>query len=162
MQMDNISIGKLFSIAGRMHHLYIKTKLAEAGLDEISNPHLLFLIYQSQVEDKQITQKSIADTLGVSAAAIAISLRRMANNGLIEKSTAEDDNRFRYVKLSEKGLAMISQCKNLAKNADHNLFTDFSEADQQQFCQYLSRIIANLHKAGVTAPANFCGGKVND
>ncbi len=162
MPIDNTSVGKLFSIASRMHHLYIKSKFAEEGLDEISNPHLLFIIYKTQLEDRQIAQKNIAEILGVSAAAIAISIKRMANNGLIEKSTAEDDNRSRYVRLSEKGLTMINRCKSLAKEADNNLFAEFSEAEQQQFGQYLLKIIANLNKAGITAPAELSGGKIND
>ena len=95
------------------------------------------------------SQKEIADSLGVSPASIATSLKRMSKENFIERTPDENDRRINRLKITEKGeKARLEGRKNCDK-VNKTMFSGFSDDEIETFSAMLSKVCENLAGDGV-------------
>ena len=86
------------------------------------------LMYISR-NDTCPSQKDIAEHFGISPAAIAVSLKKLEDTGLISRESHENDNRFNKIFLTDKGKHLVEKSKKFVDEADFAMFKDFSDED---------------------------------
>lgn len=90
------------------------------------------------------TQNELAKALEVSPASIAVSIKRMQKNGVVEKIADDNDLRCNRISLTEKGRELTSEMHRKFDQIDKIMFTDFDENELATLREYLDRIYNNL------------------
>ena len=96
------------------------------------------------------SQKELADSLGVSPASIATSLKRMSKAGFIERTQDGNDRRINRLKITPEGKEVFFAGKAECDKVDKIMFTGFSDDEIGQFSDMLSRIANNLSDDGIS------------
>lgn len=96
------------------------------------------------------SQKELADSLGVSPASIATSLKRMSKEEFIERTPDENDRRINRLRITEKGENTRVEGRKRCSKVDKIMFSDFSDDEIASFSAMLSRISDNLSSDGIS------------
>ncbi len=135
----------------RMHFERIRSEMASRGLADVSHPRILFMLLHHP--DRIFSsQKEIAGFLGVSAATVAVSLRRMEAHGLLHKVQDEKDLRRNHIVLTDKGRERVEGCVAAFKDIDIGMFRGFSQEERDSLTGFYHRIFDNLVSMGASAP----------
>ncbi len=100
----------------------IDRRLEDGGIHFGQPPILLFLH-----ENPNATQKDIADSLHISPASVAVSVKRMEKAGIISRATDKDDARRNNLSLTKKGAELNEfaiQTFDLVNNAKLSSLSD--------------------------------------
>ena len=90
------------------------------------------------------TQNELAKALEVSPASIAVSIKRMQKNGVVEKIADDNDLRCNRISLTEKGRELTREMHRKFDQIDKIMFTDFNENELATLKEYLDRIYNTL------------------
>ena len=122
-----------------LHRARIRKELT--GLDVFCGqmPFLNYLL-----DHENCTQATIAEALGLSAATVAISAKRLCRAGLVEKVSDESDLRRNLLRITESGKARVLLSREKAHLVDREMFSGFTDKEMEEFRAYLDRIILNL------------------
>ena len=90
------------------------------------------------------TQNELAKALEVSPASIAVSIKRMQKNGVVEKIADDNDLRCNRISLTEKGRELTREMHRKFDQIDKIMFTDFDENELTTLKEYLDRIYNKL------------------
>lgn len=93
------------------------------------------------------SQAFLAETLGISAAAITTSLQKLEKGGYISRETSADDNRTNYLEVTEKGKAVICKSKQIFRQIEAEMYEGFSVEELECLMNYYERIRTNLERA---------------
>lgn len=96
------------------------------------------------------TQNELAKALEVSPASIAVSIKRMQKNGVVEKIADDNDLRCNRISLTEKGRELTREMHRKFDQIDKIMFTDFDENELATLKEYLDRIYNNLSSSECT------------
>jgi len=96
--------------------------------------------------NRNASQKDIARLMDVSAATIAVSLKKLEKGGYINKIMDEGDNRFNQITITEKGNKVVEQSKQIFETADRKLFEGFTDEEKSTLSFLLKKLDANLVK----------------
>ncbi len=96
------------------------------------------------------SQKELADSLGVSPASIATSLKRMSKAGFIERTPDENDRRINRIRITREGKNVFLAGKAECDKVDKIMFKGFSDSEINLFSDMLSRIANNLSGDGIS------------
>lgn len=161
MGYDTDNLEWFFRTLSRMHHNSIKAEMNKRGLKEASQPQILFLL-KDQDEGMGVSQKEIADAVGISASTVATSVKRMEKSGLLQKIADQNDLRYNHVKLTIKGRQLLNECVCAFDAIDTGMFEGFSEDDRNQLKASFTHMIKNLEAMGAQPPASIKGVKKFD
>lgn len=100
------------------------------------------------------SQIQLAEILDVSAAAVAVTLKKMENDGYIMRSASPLDSRLNTAVLTEKGKNVVMQSHKAFGEIDNAMFSGFSDDEMYNFEQYIARLQDNIR--------NFESGKDDD
>ncbi|MBQ2903565.1 MAG: winged helix-turn-helix transcriptional regulator [Clostridia bacterium] len=102
------------------------------------------------VDHGDCSQKELADSLGVSPASIATSLKRMSKAGFIERTPDENDRRINRIRITTAGKNVLLSGKSECDKIDKIMFNGFSEEEITAFSDMLSKIADNLSSDGIS------------
>jgi MarR family transcriptional regulator for hemolysin len=97
------------------------------------------LIHLSQGGNK-LTQKEIADRMGVEGATVAGLLNRLQDDGWIERRGSEDDRRCKIIHLQRRSKSVLDKIFNTAHELRHELIEDISQGDLETCIRVLDQI----------------------
>ena len=112
------------------------------------HPHMLFCIR----ETPGMTQRQLADVMGIAPASAAVSLKRMAAAGLVEKRPDPEDGRSLRLYLTKAGKRMDTACREGRDFLTAAQFADFSSEEIRQLAALLDKMTRNLERV-VAFPA---------
>ena len=90
------------------------------------------------------TQKDVADFMQVSAPSVAVMVKRMVRDGVIEKAPDEHDMRQNRLTITKQGEDLSEQCKQLFDRLDEQAYAGFSDEELELLSSFLDRLINNL------------------
>lgn len=99
------------------------------------------------------TQASLANRLGLSAATVAVSTKRLSRAGLLLKETDPDNLRCNKLFLTEAGRERMQQGRALAEEHNRRIFGELSAAEQDTLLALLDRLILPLGESADAASA---------
>ena len=123
----------------RMHKKAIETVIDGTGIHR--SRHLLLMNLAKR--EKFTSQKEIADGIGITQAAMTVSLATLERDGLVKK-TAGCDNRYNEISITEKGREIVEHSREHFARVDAAVFDGFSDGELEVLSGYLERMKANL------------------
>lgn len=124
----------------RLHRSVVEDFLCKLGIHRSQHLMLMFLSRHENCP----SQKAIADHFGISSAAVAVTLKKLEENGYVVRNTVKEDTRFNSITLSDKGKELVSKSKQLFETADVAMFSDFSQEEYEIFERCIGKMMSGL------------------
>ena len=121
-------------------------KIMQYYLDETGVYHAQHRLLMEISRNPSASQKDIARSMDVSAATIAVSLKKLEKGGYIKKEMDEVDNRLNQITITEKGNRVVEQSKQIFDSIDRMVFEGFNEAEKSSLLVLLQKLNSNLVK----------------
>ena len=93
------------------------------------------------------TQKELADSLNISPASLAVSVKRLEKAGIVAKAADTSDLRSNRIFITEKGKQIQAESMSELIRFDNQLLQGFGPEEIGRLDEYLTRIQANLREA---------------
>lgn len=120
----------------RLHRTVAETIVSSLGIHRSQHMILMYLSKQK----KGLSQKQIADEFDISAAAVAVSIKKLQTGGFIEKNISEKDSRFNEIVLTDKGKEIVETTKRVFSKLDCKVFSDFTLQECKTLEKYLDKM----------------------
>ena len=133
-------------ISTSLIHRYHITKSAQRAGLYYGQPMILEYIKEHNL----CTQKELADSLHISPASVATSIKRLEKSGFVKRSTDKDDVRKNRLSLSDDGLKALTDFRCICDETDEKMFTGFSKEECELLCDFLQRLYNNLDTEKLT------------
>ncbi len=129
----------------KMRRAVVESRIASLDVSQ-SQFHVLHEIMHAQRhgDGTPISQKDLAERLGISAAAVAMMMKRMESDGYLTRVVSQRDNRFNELHLTEKSQEIIRQSRDIFDALDVEAFDGISDEELDVLCHCLEKIKANL------------------
>ena len=121
---------------------WLSKNLKDFGLHE-SQHRMLMYIYR--MGDTPPTQIQIANFFGISAAAVAVTIRKLEDGGYITRVAREDDLRNNEVFITEKGKDIAERSNVVFDKCEEITYRGMSRGDVSRFRAYLDIMYKNIH-----------------
>ena len=126
----------------RLHRSVVESFLSSLGIHR--SQHMI-LIHLSK-ENLYPSQKALAEHFKISPAAIAVSLKKLEENGYITRSSYKDDERLNTISLTKKGREVVEKSKVLFEETDFAMFENFTDDDYRNLEECLKKMTDGLNK----------------
>ena len=128
-----------------IHRYHITKSAQKAGL-YYGQPMILEYIKENNL----CTQKELADSLHISPASVATSIKRLEKSGFVKRSTDKEDVRKNRLSLTQDGLKTLTDFRCICDETDKEMFKGFSDEECELLCNYLQRLYNNLNTENLT------------
>lgn len=123
----DLPIGKLIAIVSKSQATYLNYMLKELN---ITSPQLHVLFEISR--DSQINQEKIASRCNTDKGAIARSIRKLEENGLVKRTVDENNRRQNIISLTPKGSEVLEKSIDILNQWENSLFDDNESKEEMQ------------------------------
>ena len=134
----------------RQHHRMIENLFGNTGLHRSQRKLLLYL----SKHDGTLSQRELADEFDISPACVARSLKSLVSEGYILRTGNEDDQRRNDVRITERGLSVVTDSQRTFEQVDQQAFAGFSADEIRQTISLFTRIQQNLRDGEAGAQGN--------
>jgi len=132
-----------------MHKNMIDSCAKDIGLHRTQHRILMILLK----EGKLISQKTLAQRLEITPAAVTGALKKLENEGYISKVVG-DDSRFNELYITEAGKEFVERVRNTFSATDQKLFADFTDEELEVYIRCLEKMQNNI-RAYMEASGRF-------
>ena len=123
----DLPIGKLIGILAKAQSIYFNNMLSELDIN-ITQLHILFEV----AGDSTLNQEKIASRCNTNKGAIARSIKKLEDNGFIERTIDENNRRQNIISMTEKGEMTFNKSKDNLKEFEDILFENQQEKENLQ------------------------------
>lgn len=129
-------------LTNQMHKRMLENNLEGTGIHRAQHRLLMTLAC-----DRCRSQVELARRLEVSPATIAVSLKSLEKAGLIRKQMHQEDNRAKFVELTEAGRKIVEDSRDFFDMLDQQMYQGFTREERKQLSYFLERMYENMQKA---------------
>jgi len=129
----------------RRHHACVERRLSDQSIHHSQHRMLVQLARRQEYTP---SQKELAEIMGISPAAVTTTLQRLEKEEYITRSATDEDNRRNEIRVTEKGLAKITENREILEVIDRAMFEGFTEEEMATLISFMERIDRNLDAAG--------------
>ena len=126
---------------GRMHKSMLDARVREIGIHRTQHRILMRLAKCGALP----SQKELADHLDVTPAAVTGALKKIEQDGYIER-TLGHDSRFNEVNITEKGKALVEKTRRMFSEADIAMFDGLTEQELDNYISVLEKLQENIKR----------------
>lgn len=126
---------------GRLHKIVLERQLNKTGVYRGQHQLLMYI-----ADNPNASQKEIARLNQISAATVAVSLKKLELGGYIRRAVDASDNRCNQICLTEKGESVVKKSVSIFLNIQKKMYEGFTQEELDNLQQYLCRIQDNLKK----------------
>ncbi len=119
-------------------------KIMQNYLDKTGVYHAQHRLLMEISRSPEASQNDIARLMDVSAATVAVSLKKLEKRGYIKREIVQEDNRLNKIIVTEKGNKVVEQSKQIFDLADGKIFEGFTEEEKYSLSVLLQKLDANL------------------
>jgi DNA-binding MarR family transcriptional regulator len=130
------------SIIVRSGHVFASRLLKKYDISGGEQPILMYLAGNSNVN-----QDSISKYFMVDKGSIAKSLAKLEEKGFVQRETNRENQREKFISLTEKGQESIDHMGKFLDTWDNLLFKGISEEDKQLLGKIINKIANNAVEA---------------
>jgi len=124
-----------------MHKALIDSRVRTLGIHRTQHRILMHLARH----EKLPSQKELADYLDVTPAAVTGALKKIENDGYVERTLGQD-NRYNELRITEKGRELVKKTRRLFCEVDSSMFEGFSDEELDIYISCLEKLQANIKK----------------
>lgn len=95
-------------------------------------------------EGKEVYQKDLEEQFGIRRSSVTSLLQNMEKRGILERHGSSLDARIKIISLTEKGKKLDENLKTYINTLEEASVRGFSPSEKEQFCSFLTRMLANL------------------
>ena len=125
----------------RMHKHLLDANVSKIGLHRTQHRVLMHIARHG----KLLSQKSLAEHIGITPAAITGVLKKLEKDGYIERVQG-DDNRYNEIQVTESGKRVVEDSFRIFTRLDTSLFEGFTDSELDGYIAYLEKIQENIRK----------------
>ena len=114
---STLPVGKLITMIARAHTSYLNHNLADLNINA-TQLHLLFEISHQN----EINQEKISERCNINKGAVARSIKKLEEKGLIKRQIDDANRRQNMISLTGKGDETLRESINLLKNWEEEVF----------------------------------------
>ena len=129
-----------FMHIGRLHRQAVENKIGKTGVHKSQHMILMYL----HRKKGEVSQKDIANHFEISPAAVAVSLKKLEVGGYIQRTSAESDNRYNEITITEKGKEVVEYSRKVFEEVDEKSFEGISNSEREILSGLLDKITNNL------------------
>lgn len=129
----------LFLKCNRLHHAKVEQLVSKLGLHRSQHSALLTVNF-----NRNICQKDLASQMEISPAAVTVTLKKLENQGFIQRIQSAEDSRINNITVTQKGKEIIDKTSAIFHEIDEQTFSGFTPNEIETLIGYLSRISKNL------------------
>ena len=96
--------------------------------------------------EPNISQIEISERLEISPASVAVTIKKLARGGYLNRTVDESDNRVNKIELTEKGDEVVKVSHVIFDEIEAAMFEGFSKEDREKTQEILEKISSNLIK----------------
>lgn len=89
-------------------------------------------------------QAELAECMGISPSALAVSLKKLEKGGYIKRSSDTLDERKKHIEITELGSRIVTESNKMFQELEEQIFLGFSEEELRELCSFMDRIAENL------------------
>lgn len=130
--------------AGKLHRCCIDAEVEKLGFDLRRHQHIMLIYLEST--DGAASQKDIAEAFGISAAAVANTLKSLEKEGYICRVNDGEDTRKKTVALTPKGIAVITKTKDTLCGIDQKVTEGLPDDKLEILLECIDLMEKNLKK----------------
>ena len=116
----------------RMEHLHLKP--GQAGI--------LFWL----AREGELSQKKLAQRMGITPPSMTVAIRKLEEQGLIEKETDPSDQRSFRIRLTQEGGSMLEKIRGILDEMEADVYQGFTQEEKLLLRRLLINIKDNLMK----------------
>lgn len=125
----------------KLHKHLLDSKMKSIGIRLTYHRILMYVAKNNRL----VSQKSIAEHMGITPAAVTGALKKLENDGYIRRKQG-NDNRFNVVEITDRGKSVVEKSRALFFAVDTSLFEGFTEEELDGYITYLGKILENIKK----------------
>lgn len=138
------AVGRLIRVM-RRHHACAERRIGDLG---IHHGQLRMLRHLARRGEESFSQRDLAESMGISPAAVTATLGRLEKEGYVQRSATDGDNRKNEIRITDEGRAKLRESHAVFESVDRDMFAGFSEEEMTVLSELLVRIDQNLDAAG--------------
>lgn len=137
-----LAISKISKVRNEASN-YIECELKKRGIDGlvVSHGNILDILYDN---NGKLTMKEISEGIDRSKSTVTKLVDRLLKAGYVTKESNLEDKRYSYIVLTEKGLNIKKDFKEISQNVIKEFFKDFTEEEIEILLLLLERVIHNF------------------
>ncbi|MBC2579069.1 MarR family winged helix-turn-helix transcriptional regulator [Clostridium sp. DJ247] len=142
MMNKYLAISKISKIRYEVSE-YIACELRKRGIEGlvVSHGNILDILYEN---NGKLTMKEISEGIDRSKSTVTKLVDRLLKAGYVTKESNSEDKRYSYIVLTEKGLSIKKDFKEISQNVIKEFFKDFNEEETKILLLLLDRVIHNF------------------
>lgn len=142
MMNKYLVISKISKIRSEIFY-YIECELRKRGIEDlvVSHGNILDILYDN---DGKLTMKEISEGINRTKSTVTQLVDRLLIAGYVTKESNLEDRRSSYIVLTEKGLSIKKDFKEISENVIKVFFNDFAEEEAEILLSLLDRAIDNF------------------
>ena len=136
-QMDatQIPVGKLLYMIGKGYSVYVNRNLEEFGINT-TQLHLLFEI----AHESNINQEMIATRCNINKGAVARSIRKLEERGLVKREIDENNRRQNILSLNKDGEDVLGKAGKVLADWENSVILDDGYIKKEMLQKVLKEI----------------------
>ena len=140
IDLESLSPIQLMVYTDRLHKSAVEQMVNKKGLHRSQQMVLIYLLGYN----KPISQAEIAAHFQISPAAIAVTLKKLAASGWIERRPCPGNARMNEITLSQKSYAVVEEASRVIKQLDKITFEGISPEEKDAFTATLLKMQQNI------------------
>lgn len=137
-----LAISKISKIRSEVFD-YIECELEKRGIEGlvVSHGNILDILYDN---NGKLTMKEISEGINRSKSTVTQLVERLLKAGYVTRELSIEDKRYSYIVLTEKGLSIKKDFKEISDKVIKGFFKDFTEEEVEILFSLLDRVINNF------------------
>ena len=124
----------------RLHRNMCEQLVGQLGVHQSQHRLLMNLSKKEEAP----SQKELAGELGVSSAAVAVTIKKLERGGYITRRADDGDMRQNRIDITPLGREIIAKSQSIFCSVDKRMFNGFDDRELDAFHSYLLRIQSNM------------------
>lgn len=130
-----VTVGKLLYMIGKGYSIYVNRHIYEFGINT-TQLHLLFEIYYQS----DINQDKIAERCNINKGAVARSIKKLEDKGLVKRQIDENNRRQNKISLTEKGEEILEKSTDILHDWEESVILDEGYISKEMLQKILKEI----------------------
>ncbi|MGL6197988.1 MAG: MarR family winged helix-turn-helix transcriptional regulator [Lachnospiraceae bacterium] len=95
-----------------------------------------------------MSQRELADKVGITPPSMTVALRKLENEGYINRRPDQNDQRIIRIEMQDKGNKCLASIRQAMKEVEGNMFVGFTQEERILLRRFLIQMYYNLLNSG--------------
>ena len=134
-------IVRQFMKTSKLRHASAEATIGSLGCHQAQHRILIAL---EMSDSLPISQRTLAEKLDITPAAVTVALKKMEKVGFITRTQSDSDNRVNNIDLTDKGRKLLADAKARFDGIDDVMLRGLSDKEKESLIKILTKMQSNL------------------